>query len=102
MLQLPSRADPAHSISKLTHFLLHGSNTLSETERELIATVVADDDHCLFCLPVSKKMEALLAIAVAVRHDGKQDTQLLIDQAIRAGATEVEINDTVLMAVLLA
>ncbi|OQP40787.1 hypothetical protein A4H97_14320 [Niastella yeongjuensis] len=95
---LKPRHDPGQSINKLTQFLLCGSNTLSEAERELIATVVSNGNQSLFS--TSKKMQALLTIAAAIRQNGKRVTPELIDLARSAGATEVEINDTVLLAVL--
>ena len=97
--------DPAQSIRELTQFLLCGSNSLSEAERELMTAVVTNDNDYWFCssepAPVSEKMKALLTIAMAVREGGKHVIPELMDHAIMAGATEVEINDTVLLAVLL-
>jgi uncharacterized peroxidase-related enzyme len=111
----------------LTQFLLRGPNTLSEGERELIATVVSNGNECKFCTtahtatadlllgekettaqikkdiqsaPVSEKMKALLTIASMVRQSGKAVTPEAIQTAKDEGATDVEIHDTVLIAAL--
>lgn len=47
---------------------------------------------------ISEKMKALLAIAGRVQADGKQVTPAHIERARAAGATDVEIHDTVLIA----
>ncbi|MBA4168578.1 MAG: carboxymuconolactone decarboxylase family protein, partial [Chitinophagaceae bacterium] len=41
--------EPAEPIRELTQFLLRGPNTLTEGERELIATVVSSGNECTFC-----------------------------------------------------
>src|SRR5215217_4912517 len=87
---LEYRKDSAQPIRELTQFLLRGPNTLTEAERELIATVVSNGNECTFCTtahtaaadrllgeketsskvkanlfsaPVTEKMRALLNIA---------------------------------------
>src|SRR3954471_13031573 len=87
---LEYRKDTAQPIRELTQFLLRGPSTLTEGERELIATVVSNGNSCRFCTtahtaaadlllgetetskkvkeniftaPVSEKMKALLTIA---------------------------------------
>ncbi len=117
-------ADP---IRELTQFLLRGTNTLTEGERELIATTVFYGNQCTFCTtahtaaadlllgdnittesvkqdvqsaPVSNKMKALLTIANMVRESGKSVTETAIAKAKSEGATDVEIHDTVLIAAL--
>jgi uncharacterized peroxidase-related enzyme len=124
---LEYRKDSALPIRELTQFLLRSPNTLTEGERELIATVVSNGNQCKFCTaahtaaadlllgeatiaesvkaniqtaPVSEKMKALLAIALLVRESGKSVTVEVIDKAKAAGATDVEIHDTVLIAAL--
>jgi alkylhydroperoxidase family enzyme len=47
---------------------------------------------------VSAKLKALLQIASAVRHSGRAVTAELAAEARAAGATDVEIHDTVLIA----
>src|SRR5690349_15201850 len=46
---LEYRKDTAQPIRELTQFLLRGPSTLTETERELIATVVSSHNECKFC-----------------------------------------------------
>jgi uncharacterized peroxidase-related enzyme len=124
---LEYRQDSAKPIRELTQFLLRGPSTLTEAERELIATVVSNGNQCTFCVtahtaavdlllgesetaskvkqdiltaPVSDKMKALLTIASMVRESGRSVTVESIEKARTAGATDVEIHDTVLIAAL--
>jgi len=121
------RPETALPIRQLTQILLRGESTLSEGERELIATVVSYGNACEFCTaahtaaadlllgekvtaekvkkdplhaPVSEKMKALLGIARAVQVSGKNVTTHMVDTARSAGATDLEIHDTVLIAAL--
>src|SRR5579859_6887504 len=98
---LEYRKDTAEPIRDLTQLLLRGPSTLSDAERELIATVVSQGNGCRFCCtahtaaadlllgecetttkvkkdistsPVSKKMKALLVIASQVQKSGKAVT----------------------------
>ncbi len=48
--------------------------------------------------PVSAKLKALLAIAAAVSHSGHNVTAQGAAKAREAGATDLEIHDTVLIA----
>src|SRR5258706_6798229 len=124
---LEYRRDTAAPISELTQILLRGPSTLTEGERELIATVVSSRNECKFCTaahtaaadilfqenntsakvkqdimtaPVSDKMKALLIIAVQVQESGKNVTPESVQKARDAGATNMEIHDTVLIAAL--
>lgn len=124
---LEYRKDSAKPIRDLTQFLLRGPSTLSEGERELIATVVSHGNQCRFCTMahtaaadlllgetdttakvkeniaeamVSEKMRALLTIASMVRESGKCVTPEAIEAAKAEGATDIEIHDTVLIAAL--
>lgn len=124
---LEYRKDSAQPIRELTQFLLRGPNTLTEAERELIATVVSNGNQCTFCTTahtaaadlllgekettaqikkdinaalLSPKMKALLTIASMVRESGKSVTPEAILTAKEEGATDVEIHDTVLIAAL--
>lgn len=124
---LEYRKDTAEPIRNLTQFLLRGPNTLTEAERELIATVVSYRNECRFCTaahtavadvllgehettekikkdlstaPVSEKMKALLTIAAEVQKSGKAVTAESIAKAKAAGATDIELHDTVLIAAL--
>lgn len=119
--------DTAQPIRNLTEFLLRAPSTLTRAERELIATVVSYGNECTFCTtahtaaadllagetetaekvkqniemaPVSEKMKALLTIASLTRQSGKSVTADVVERAKAAGATDIEIHDTVLIAAL--
>lgn len=119
--------EAAAPIRELTQILLRGESTLTEGERELIATVVSSGNQCKFCMAahtaaadillgenetsqqvktnistaqVTDKMKALLTIASMVRENGKAVTKEAIDKAKAEGATDIEIHDTVLIAAL--
>lgn len=124
---LEYRQDSAAPIRELTQILMKGPSTLTEGERELIATVVSHRNQCKFCTaahtaiadilmgeentsaivkqdisaaPVSDKMKTLLAIAAQVQVSGKNVTAEAVQKAKDAGATDIEIHDTVLIAAL--
>jgi uncharacterized peroxidase-related enzyme len=124
---LEYRKDSAAPIRELTQVLLRGDSTLTEGERELIATIVSSRNECRFCTaahtaaanilleeavtsdavkkdietaPVTEKMKALLHIAALVQQSGKAVTAEAITAAKEAGATDLEIHDTVLIAAL--
>jgi len=124
---LDYRKDTALPIRELTQILLRGESTLSQGERELIASVVSYGNECAFCTaahtaaadvllndstisekvkyqpdiaPISDKMKALLAIARATQKNGKLVTQAMVDEAKAHGATDMELHDTVLIAAL--
>ena len=124
---LEYRKDTAAPIRELTQVLLRGPSSLTAGERELIATIVSYRNECRFCstahtaaadlllgecettekikkdistAPVSDKMKALLIIASMVQISGKNVTEELITNARSAGATDIEIHDTVLIAAL--
>ena len=124
---LEYRKDSGQPIRELTQILMRGNSTLTEAERELIASVVSSGNQCTFCstahtatadllignhetsqkvkqdiatAPVSEKMKALLTIASLTRESGKRVTAEVIDKAKAAGATDIEIHDTVLIAAL--
>lgn len=124
---LEYRRDSAAPIRELTQFLLRGPNTLTTAERELIATVVSHANQCRFCTaahaatadallgeretsacvrtdlesaPVGEKTKALLHIAQLVQQGGKAVTAAAVERARRAGAVDLEIHDTVLIAAL--
>lgn len=119
--------DTAAPIRELTQILLRGPSTLTEGERELIATVVSHRNQCTFCTtahtaaadillgeeetaakvkqdintaPVSDKMKALLTIAAQVQESGKNVTEEIVQKAKKAGASDLEIHDTILIAAL--
>jgi uncharacterized peroxidase-related enzyme len=124
---LEYRKDTAAPIRELTQVLLRGPSTLSEGERELIATIVSYRNECTFCAtahtaaadillgeentsakvkedittaPVTGKMKTLLTIATQVQQGGKNVTTESVQNAKEAGATDLEIHDTVLIAAL--
>jgi uncharacterized peroxidase-related enzyme len=124
---LEYRKDTAAPIRELTQFLLRGPSTLTPAEREMIASIVSYRNECRFCAtahaavtdlllgehetikkitkdittaPVSDKMKALLTIAGQVQVSGKQVTPESIQKAKEAGASDIEIHDTVLIAAL--
>lgn len=119
------RQDTALPIRQLTQILLRGESTLTEAERELIATVVSQGNQCKFCTaahtaaadallgeretaemvkndpdnaPVSEKMKCLLEIARRVQADARTVSAELVAEAHKFGATDLEIHDTVLIA----
>lgn len=121
------RHDTALPIRQLTQILLRGESTLTEGERELIATVTSHGNQCQFCTaahtaaadlllgdaaitekakhdpenaPVSEKMKYLLEIARRVQADARTVSAELAGEAKQAGATDLEIHDTVLIAAL--
>ena len=119
------RPDTAKPMRELAHILLHGPNTLTPAERELIATYVSSRNDCYFCQTshgaaaaahlgdatlveqikrnlesanISDKMKALLVIAGKVQQGGKNVTTADVTLARNLGATDKEIHDTVLIA----
>jgi uncharacterized peroxidase-related enzyme len=124
---LENRPDTGQPIRELTQVLLRGESTLTELERELIATLVSYRNQCQFCTrahsatvialggdqdlldkvfddlqhaPLSQKMIALLNIAGKVQLLGKEVTTEDIETAKSHGASDVELHDTVLIAAL--
>jgi uncharacterized peroxidase-related enzyme len=124
---LEYRKDTAAPIRELTQTLLRGPSTLTEGERELIATIVSYRNECVFCASahtaaadallgentttaaikkdidsaqISGKMKTLLVIASQVQQNGNSVTSDAIQHAKDAGATDLEIHDTVLIAAL--
>jgi uncharacterized peroxidase-related enzyme len=124
---LEYRKDSAQPIRELTQLLLRGPSSLTEGERELIATIVSHKNECKFCTaahaaaaelllgetetcknvkenietaPVSEKMKSLLTIAAQVQRGGKHVTEESVSRAKNAGASDLEIHDTVLIAAL--
>lgn len=120
------RPETALPMNQLAEVLLRGDSTLTRGERELIAAYVSSLNQCGFCTsshaafaaaqlpegmdlvdqvrkdadsaPVSPKLRALLDIAAAVQAGGRNVTGEQADAARAAGATDVEIHDTVLIA----
>ena len=121
------RPETAKPLNELAEVLLRDdNNSLSRGERELIATYVSYLNDCFFCqnahggiaqyylqcdmrfiddikkdfngMPVSDKMKTLLTIAGHVQQSGKSVTAESIQKAKDAGASDIEIHDTVLIA----
>ena len=119
------RPETAKPMRELAHILLHESHSLTQGERELIATYVSTLNECYFCqtshgaaaachlgseelveqvkqdfrnAPITPKLKALLSIAGKVQQDGKLVTAEDVDRARVEGATDFEIHDTVLIA----
>ncbi|SEG23692.1 uncharacterized peroxidase-related enzyme [Thermomonospora echinospora] len=120
------RPETAGPLSALAETLLRGPSPLERGERELIASYVSTLNECRFCAwshgacaaaqldggmslveqvhadpataPVSDKLRALLRIAAAVQRGGREVTGGDVAAARAAGATDVEIHDTVLIA----
>ncbi|MGM0505895.1 MAG: carboxymuconolactone decarboxylase family protein [Bacteroidota bacterium] len=124
---LEYRKDTARPIRELTQILLRGESSLTEGEREMIATIVSHRNECTFCTsahktttdrllgesettahvcrdlataPVSEKMRSLLSIASKVQQSGSAVHKENVEAARTAGATDREIHDTVLIAAL--
>ena len=125
---LDFRKETAAPLCSLTHILLRGESSLTEAEREMIAAYVSSLNECVFCssahtaatcalpggkesgiqpmvanhseLDISAKMKSLLHIAGKVQKNGNHVTMADIDAAKEAGATDLEIHDTVLIAAL--
>lgn len=121
------RPETAGPLSALAEVLLHAPHpTLTAGERELVAAYVSGLNECTFCcsshsafaaaqldggMPlvrqvcqdvdsaqVPERLRALLRVAAAVRDGGRTVTRELVEAARGAGATDLEIHDTVLIA----
>jgi uncharacterized peroxidase-related enzyme len=120
------RPETGRPLSELAEVLLRGPGTLTRGERELIAAYVSGLNDCQYCsgshsacaaaqlpggmatveqvradaasAPVPAKLKALLRIAAAVQQSGLAVTADDVAAARAAGATDLEIHDTVLIA----
>ena len=120
------RPETSKPLNELVEVLLRHPNSLSQGERELIATYVSSQNNCHYChsihgaiaaahldgneelvqcvrddfksAEISPKLKALLAIAGKVQQDGKKVTEADVETARNEGATDLEIHDTVLIA----
>jgi uncharacterized peroxidase-related enzyme len=120
------RPETAAPLNDLAEVLLRGPSSLSRGEREMIAAYVSALNECQFCCeshsafaalqveggrahveavkrdyrnaPISAKLAALLTIAGQVQRGGKRVTAEAVRAAVNAGATDVEVHDTVLIA----
>lgn len=124
MAYRPEMAEPLNALAEV--LLRDDNNTLTRGERELIGAYVSYLNDCFFCqnvhgalaghylkcdideieqikqdfqsAEISPKMKGLLSIAGSVQKGGKQVTTAQIETAKDAGATDIEIHDTVLIA----
>jgi uncharacterized peroxidase-related enzyme len=120
------RPETAKPLNELVEVLLRGPNSLTQGERELIATYVSSENDCYYCqtihgaiaaaclndnealvqsvkfdfqnAEISDKLKALLVIAGQVQRGGKNVTAEAVAHARELGATDIEIHDTVLIA----
>ncbi len=120
------RPETARPLNEIVDILLRGPHSLTPGERELIATVVSAENDCRYCqtihgaiaahhldgnealvrlvkvdrehAPISDKLKALLTIAAHTARSGRDVTTDDIAAARSAGATDLEIHDTVLIA----
>lgn len=120
------RPETAGPLGVLAETLLRGPGPLERGERELIAAHVSELNGCRFCAsshsacaaaqlpggmplvqhvhadpdgaPIPAKLRALLAVAAAVQRGGREVGAEHVDAARDAGATDLEIHDTVLIA----
>lgn len=121
------RPETAAPLNALVQTLLHNPHpSLTPGERELIATYVSSLNTCKYCAtvhgaiakhhlqgnqqlvsqvvadpsqaPISDKLKSLLKIAAHVQVSGKSVTTADVEAARNAGATDLDIHDTVLIA----
>lgn len=120
------RPETAKPLNEIVDILLRGPHSLTPGERELIATVTSAENDCAYCqtihgaiaahhlggdealvvqvktdrdhAPISDKLKTLLAIAAHTARSGHDVTTADIAAARAAGATDLEIHDTVLIA----
>jgi len=120
------RPETGQPLYELAQALLRSPSTLSQADRELIASYVSSKNDCKFCMnshaavarylykdekgivdfvledyvnaPVPEKLKALLSIAGKVQEDARTVSTEDITHAKKLGASEQEIHDTVLIA----
>jgi alkylhydroperoxidase family enzyme len=78
------RPETARPLSELAEMLLRGPSPLTRGERELIASYVSSLNDCSFCTDSQR--------------GGKQVSARDIEDARQAGADDLQIHDTVLIA----
>jgi uncharacterized peroxidase-related enzyme len=124
MAYRPETEAPLNALAEV--LLRNDNNSLSRGERELIGAYVSYLNDCFFCQNVhgamaghylgcsideidqikqnftssdlNDKMKALLSIAASVQQGGKNVTLQQVEEARNAGAADVELHDTVLIA----
>ncbi|GAA2753550.1 carboxymuconolactone decarboxylase family protein [Kitasatospora cinereorecta] len=123
---LAFRPGPARPLLDLAEVLLRKASPLTPGERELIVALVSSRNDCQWSkrahgafaaaqlpggrdlvdavchdpesAPVPEKLKSLLQLAAAVTEGGKAVKPEHVDRARAAGADDVEIHDTVLVA----
>ncbi|AKD53843.1 carboxymuconolactone decarboxylase family protein [Spirosoma radiotolerans] len=121
----PQTAKPLNDLAEVL-LRTNASDSLTQGERELIASYVSKRNECLFCstchgavadyvlgpekqtvaqtwedpttAPISAKLKALLVIADSVRQGGQCVSPEQITTARQQGATDQDIHDTVLIS----
>ncbi|KOX34863.1 carboxymuconolactone decarboxylase [Saccharothrix sp. NRRL B-16348] len=126
------RLETGTPLSELAEVLLRDANSLTRSERELMAAYASSLNDCYFCTsthgqmsvqqsadpdaravlekvladldsaPVSPRIKALLRIAGAVQESGRAVTADMVAVAREHGATDTEIHDTVLIGAAFA
>jgi uncharacterized peroxidase-related enzyme len=120
------RPETAKPLNELAEILLRDDEGLSRSDRELIGMYVSYLNDCFYChhshgeiaciylngdrelvdevrkdfnqAAISEKLKSLLIIAAKVQQSGKAVTAGDIEHAIKNGATDRDIHDTVLIA----
>jgi uncharacterized peroxidase-related enzyme len=117
------RPETAAPLRALAQQILRGPSSLTEIEREIIASVVSTENACTFCAlsheaaacalagddkiverartdaaSFGPKMQALLEIAMRVVDTGLSVDRVHIAKAREAGADDIAIHDTILVA----
>ena len=118
--------ETAKHLLGLAQTLLRGPSSLTEAEREVIATYVSSQNDCAFCMnshgaaarsllgadagivdlvktdferaPISEKLKALLVVAGRVQQGGRRVSEADVARARAAGADDKAVHDTVLIA----
>ena len=122
----PETASPMRSLAHVLLFEPGDPASLSSRDRELIAAFVSSRNGCYFChashaaaashhkggcdeltervcadpetAPIPERLKALLAIAGQVQANAQAVTSAMVDRARQAGAEDLDIHDTVLIA----
>jgi uncharacterized peroxidase-related enzyme len=122
----PETAKPMRALAHVLLFEPGSEASLSSRDRELIAAFVSSRNTCYFCqtshgasaanhvggseelvaavcadpttADISDKLKALLVIAAHVQGDAKSVTAAHVAAAREAGASDLDIHDTVLIA----
>lgn len=123
MMTHPEQTRP---MNELANALLHADGTITQGEREIIASYVSHGNNCKYCAsvhtaiaahqmdgdyrvvhavlqdpssaPITGKLKTLLSIADKVREGGLSVADEDITAARNEGATDTEIHDAILIA----